>query len=275
MFKPEEGTNINHVAMESVNGKVDLTFNGTRWMVNDKYEADRQLIKLLFAILEKTEPKRPVSTNQLDSVNYQLLKKGVDVNLFEDTHLVLSFRAGGNTQKTEAYFQRKDDGLPYVMTVPGYRLYISYLFELDENGWRDKRIFNFNWRNFKSLNMLLSDDPSQNFEVSFQDQFFGIKGIASVDTTKLSDYLDAVSLLAAEQFILPGFSTLYDSLLKTNPAFHLEVKDISDKTYSLDLYAPMANDPNVLGRLNGNQPAIFTRSTILPIAKKRAFFPIK
>jgi hypothetical protein len=271
LFKLEEGVNVNRVKLESPSGKVTLDFNGTRWSVNNNYEADRQLIKLLFATLEKAEPKRPVSTNQLKSVDSLLSRNGVAVSLYEGEQLVQSFQAGGNIQKTESYFQKAGQP-PYVMTVPGYRLYVSYILELDESGWRDKRVFNFNWRNFKSLNMIVPGDPSQNFEVSFKDQFFGITGIDAGDTTKLNDYLDAVSLLNADQFLKPGVSPLYDSLVKTRPAFRIEIKDIADKTYSLDIFTPLKNDPSVLGKIEENQPVIFNPNNILPIARKRNYF---
>lgn len=272
LFRLDEGTNINRIELTSAASKVTLNFNGAKWTVNNNYEADRQLIKLLFATLEKAEPKRPVSTSQLDSVNSMISKDGVTVNLYEGENLIQSFRAGGNQHKTEAYFQKSIDQPPYVMIIPGYRLYVSYILELDENGWRDKRVFNFNWRNFKRLNMIVPGDPKQNFEVSFKDQFFGITGMTEVDTTKLNDYLDAVSLLTADQFIKPGFSVLYDSLIKTEASFRIEVRDIAEKTYSLDIFPPLKNDPQVLGRLDENQSVLFNRNNILPIARKRNYF---
>jgi hypothetical protein len=275
LFKPKDVSGINKIMLESKSDTVWLDFNGTRWMVNNQYEADQQLIKLLFATLEKAEPKRSVSNNQRDTVSSQLLQTGVLVKLFDNQTLMQAFRAGGNQQKTETYFQKLDDEIPYLITIPGYRLYVSYILELDENGWRDKRIFNFNWRNFKSLTMILPDEPAQNFEVSFKDNFFGIREIASADTTKLNDYLDAISLLTADQFISPGLSTRYDSILKTTPAFSIEVKDISDKTYTLNLYPSGAHDQIIFGRLGPNQGVLFNRNRITPIARKKAFFIAK
>ncbi|MBK5278106.1 MAG: hypothetical protein JJE09_04500 [Bacteroidia bacterium] len=275
LFKPKDGSKINHITLESGDRKVALDFDGTRWMLNNKYEADGQLIKLLFATLEKAEPKRPVANNQLDSINSMLSRKGVIVNIFGDETLVQSFTAGGNAQKTEAYFRKATGQPPYLMAIPGYRYYVSYILELDEAGWRDKRIFNFNWRNFKNLKVIVSVDPIQNFEVSFKDNYFGIVGLVSIDTTKLNDYLDAVSLLSADQFINHGLSSVYDSLLKTQPGFRIEVSDISDKTYSLDLFEPVKNDPNVLGKLDDRQPVLFKRNDIPLIAKKKAFFTSK
>jgi hypothetical protein len=272
LFKPKEDVKIDHISLQSSTDKVDLDLDGVRWTVNHQYEADRQLVKLLFATLQKAEPKRPVSPTILDSTNMLLSKKGVTVSLYEGDNLVQSFRAGGNIQKTEAYFQKSDGQLPYVMSIPGYRLYVSYIFELDEDAWRERRIFNFNWRNFKSLKMILSNDPSQNFEVSFKDQFFSISGMASVDTTKLNNYLNAVSLLSADQFIKAGVSDRYDRLLKTEPSFRIEVKDIADQVYSLDIFSPEKDDPTVVGKLEEDQLVVFGRNNILPIAKKRNFF---
>ncbi len=37
------------------------------------------------------------------------------------------------------------------MNIPGYRVYVSGIFELDESGWREKRVFAFNWQNFQKL----------------------------------------------------------------------------------------------------------------------------
>ncbi len=272
LFKVEDVSKINKVALTASSGQVLLEYNGTRWMVNKKYEADRQLIKLLFATLEKVEAKRAISGNQLDSVNAIISRGGVEVQLYENESLLQSFRAGGNVQKTESYFQKTKDELPYIVTIPGYRLYVSYILELDENGWRDKRVFNFNWRNFKSLNTVIPNDPSQNFEASFKDQFFGITNMAAVDTTKLNDYLDAVSLLSADQFIRPGFSALYDSLVNTSPSLRVEIKDIADKVYSLALYPRLRNDPFVLGKTGENDLLLFNRNSILPIARKRNYF---
>src|SRR5882762_3115828 len=68
LFQIENLDKIDHVLLESTKGKTDLKFNGTKWMVNEKYEADRQMIRVLFATLKQTIAKRQVAAHLQDSL---------------------------------------------------------------------------------------------------------------------------------------------------------------------------------------------------------------
>src|SRR6185369_1823096 len=105
-----------HVLLESTKGKTDLKFNGTKWMVNEKYEADCQMITVLFATLKQTIAKRQVATHSQDSLKKEISSSGVKISCFEAGSLSKEIWAGGNAQKTETYFQLKD-GKPYVVTI--------------------------------------------------------------------------------------------------------------------------------------------------------------
>src|SRR6188474_1254135 len=71
---------VDQITLESKNGKVDLKFNGSRWKVNGHYEADPNMIEVLFATLQQVEPKRPVANSLQDSTNNALSQNGVKVN---------------------------------------------------------------------------------------------------------------------------------------------------------------------------------------------------
>lgn len=271
LFRVADQEKVDKVWLQSGQKNVELKYDGAHWRVNQKYEADAQLINVLFATLDQARPKRSVSSNLQDSIGAKLMREGVEVTLFVGNDLVKKFRAGGNEKKTESWFM-EDGDKPYVMTIPGYRAYVSYVLELGEEAWRDKRIFNFNWRNFKSLNASVKSDPGQDFEVTFVDKFFTIPGLAKVDTTRLNDYLDAVSLLSANQIITAHLSPAYDSLLKTEQAFQIKVKDIADHNYQLQVWPPLKNDTNILARWNAEDVVLFDRAQISAIARKKSYF---
>src|SRR5436190_17186899 len=67
-FKAITSEKVDHVMLQSQSGTVDLKFENRRWRVNDKWDADMQMIKLLFATLSQTEVRRPVANNIKDSV---------------------------------------------------------------------------------------------------------------------------------------------------------------------------------------------------------------
>lgn len=271
IFRVSDFKAVDKITLASTQaGAVEITFNGTRWRVNNKYDADRGLIDVLFATLQQAEPKRPVAAALKDSLLHRVKTKGVKVSLFEGSAKLKYFYAGGNASKTQAYFNTETDSL-YIVVIPGYRVYTSGIFELDENGWRDKRVFNFNWRNFKTLTATFAATPQQDFSVALLDKYFGIKGIANTDTTRLNAYLDAVSLLALDEFIAAGYSKHYDSLMNTPPAIKIEVKDIADRVYALHIYKPQKNNAYVLGKM-GNEFVLFNFKKIAPLVRGRMYF---
>jgi hypothetical protein len=254
---------------------ISLHVENNKWSVNNTYSADLNMIQVLFATIDQIEPKRQVGINQKDSISRLLQTEGSTVRFFENDNLQLEFQAGGNARKTEAWYQRTSEMNPYVMVIPGYRVYGSGIFEIDANGWRDKRIFNFNWRNFKTLTTTVSKESAQGFMISMKQNMFGVHGIPEADTTKLNDYLDAVSLLVGDQFISPGYSARYDSLAKTQSSFKIEIADIASRSYSLELFPPLKNDSYVLGKLGEVEFILINREKIIPLARKRDYFKKK
>lgn len=272
VFQVEDLESITRVELISPNGSVDLAFNGTRWRVNDQYDADRNMINVLFATVQQATPKRTVAGTKTDSVYRQLTDSGVKVSLYEGQDLRKTFYAGGNVQKTQALFANPDTQEVYVMAIPGYRVYVSGILELPESGWRDKFVFGFNWRNFRSLEASFNKAPSENFTISMVKDYFGIEGLASVDTARLNTFLDDVSLLTVDEYVPePG---LADSLLQLKPDFQVEVTDVANRVYRLRLFNSTQSS-RVFGVIQDRDAALFDPEKIRGLLKPKSFFKKK
>jgi hypothetical protein len=271
LFRIENLNKIDHVILESPKGKTELQFKDGKWKVNGEFDADKRLIDVLFATIEQAVPKREISSSKGDSIAKALSQSGTTVSFLEGHDVRKKFIAGGSTGKTQAYFQLPD-GKTYVMVIPGYRVYVSGIFEAEGILFRDKRIFNFNWRNFRSLESRFPAEPKEDFIVSFKDRYFGIEGMTDIDTTKLNDYLDAVSLLDAREYLSTPQTSVYDSLLKTVPSFTVEVKDIASRSYLLEVFPPAKTKTTVLGRTGKGDLVLFDKESIARLAKKKAYF---
>ncbi len=272
LFKVEDQTKIDRVILKKSGEEIKLHFDGSKWMINDSFEADRQLIQVFFATLLQAEPRRPVAQRLRDSIHQQITKAGVEVKLFEGEILMKDFLVGGNDRKTETYYELNNDISPYLMTIPGYRVYVAAIFELTSYDWRDKRIFNFNWQNFKRLTASFQGNAKENFAISFQDKFFGLEGNPSADTTRLNDYLDAVSLVQVIRYLSSDESAKYDSLLATTPYCSIEATDIANRSYRLDLYSPIQQVPGILGKLQDGQTVLISREDIIRLDRKKSHF---
>lgn len=267
VFAVIETEKVNRVTLSRASDTVTLAYDGTRWTVNGR-DADVQMVKVLMATLRQAEPHRPVAARMVDTVNAQLARRGTRVTVEQNDGTTLTFQAGGNRGKTEAWFVKAGDAQPYIMIIPGYRVYVSGIFELEAAGWRNKRIFDFNWRNFKSLTASYPKEPASGFTVEMKQRYFGIRGLDPVDTTKLNDYLDAVSLLLAKRFVTGAV----DTVTRGGPVARVEILDIADRRYALELFAPLGDEPEAFGRLPDGQWVAFDRADIASIVRRRGWF---
>ncbi len=263
IFKVEDLKAIDKVELRAGKDTIQLSFVGNKWMVNGTEPADRDMVDVLFATLLQAEAKRPVAESINDSLVQHLQQSGVVVSLFEQGSLMKSFTAGGNIAKSEAYFVN-DAAQAYVMQIPGYRVYVSGVFELSESDWRDKYVFAFNWTNFKNLRVAFAGKPADDFEIKMLDDYFGIEGI-QVDTTRLNDFLDAVSLLTVDQYVLG------DSLRQQLPVLTITVSDIADRQYKLSVYG-ISDKGKTACYLNEKQAAWVDNRKLARLIRNRGFF---
>ncbi|NJN41096.1 MAG: hypothetical protein HC811_01445 [Flammeovirgaceae bacterium] len=163
-------------------------------------------------------------------------QSGINVSLYSEGEVITNFVAIGNPGKTESYIMEVD--VPEVVVIPGYRVYVNYVFELPEYAWKQKRIFDFNWRNFKSLQVSFSEMNNDGFTIELDGGYFDITGSIETDTTRLNDFLDAVSLLEADEAVS-------EQVLNPDLALmDLTVQDISGRT--LYLHVQRTDNPQIL-----------------------------
>ena len=269
LFQIENLDKIDHVLLESAKGKTDLKFNGSKWIVNERYEADRQMITVLFATLKQTIAKREVASHLQDSLKKGISSNGIKVSCFEAGSLSKEIWVGGNAQKTETYFQPKD-GKPYVVTIPGYRVYVASIFELASNDWRTKQVFNFNWQNIKNLEVKYPIDPRQGFIASFKGKFFSIEGMAT-DTTKLDRFMDGLFQLRAERILDSTEVKNYSNDLAQSTMMEIVINDIGNRSYPLILLQPEKDSKYIVGKIN-EEVVLINPLALKEIFRKRDYF---
>jgi hypothetical protein len=268
VFKNIEFEGVDKIRIENSSDTVELSFTNSRWTVNNEYPADRNLVTLFFATLKQAEAKREINDALADSLSKNSNTKS-RVTLYADGQAVQTLEASGNSSKTQSFFKDVKSGKTYLMTIPGYRVYVSGIFELTTGGWRDKMVFgNFNWRNFQSLEVQFPEKPTENFKVMAEGAgLFGIAGIKT-DTAKLNTYLDDVSLITVEDY--PESTSLRDSLTRVKPFLNLFINDITGKQLSLKVYREKKS--GVLGLWMDNQPVLFDPQRVRNIIRPKSFF---
>jgi hypothetical protein len=265
IFKPSDLKSVDEVRLLRSHDSVNLSFNGSAWVLDGKYEADRSMIQVLFATLQQVEPKRPLTGAMRDSVENKFASEGTTVELLAEGTVIKKFQAVGNNNKTTGYF-RTAEGEIYVMTIPGYRVYVAGVLELTTSGFRNKYAFGFDWQNFKSLQARFSERPAENFAVSMTKNYFAIEGLAQTDTTKLYNYLDKVATLTVDDFP----ENIAVDTITQKPVVEIFVTDIASRKYRLRVF-PSSTPALLTGLLNG-EPVSVSESKIRPLMKGKSFF---
>lgn len=269
VFQVEKLDEISKVELTSPGTSVYLAYDGRQWRVNEQFNADAGMIRVLFATLRQAQAKRRVAAAGQDSLFHALAESGVKVSLYAGETLRKTFFAGGNPAKTLAFFADPETQEVYVMTIPGYRVYVSGILELGVNGWRDKFVFGFNWRNFARLEVRFPEKTAEGFTVSMQKDFFAVEGLPETDTAKLNTFLDNVSLLTVEEYL--SELKLTDSLKETIPKMEIVVSDIANRNYRLRLFDP-GKSRKGYGLVQDSQAVLFDRRKIEALLKPRSFF---
>ncbi|RAW01806.1 DUF4340 domain-containing protein [Pseudochryseolinea flava] len=267
-FKKYDLKTVDKVMLLQGSDTVVLTTDGGRWKVNDIYNANGEMIDLLFATMMAAEPRRPVSSAMNDSIYEQLQVSGVKVSMHAGATVLTTFLAGGNPAKTQAYFASESDKKVYYMVIPGYRVYVSGIFENPVGGWRTTRVFDFNWQNFQRLVTNFPGNEGNNFSIEMKDFQVNLIGVNPVDTAKLNTYLDAVSLLTVDQYLSKDPSL--DSLLLLKPLQTLTISDIGDRKHSLSFY-PYGPE-GYAGLIDEKDWAFFDRRKVAEIVHSKDFF---
>lgn len=257
---------VNRVLLESPSGTTDLVVQGSRWVVNNSFPADRGLIEVLFATLQQAEPKRPVATSIQDSVAAAVRANGVKVQLYSGGGPVKTFYAGGNSEKTQAYFVLPEEAEAHLMAIPGYRVYVSGIFELSALGWREKLVFDFNWRNFKNLRASFRN-PKGDFSVGLDGNIAVLENAAEADTARLNTFLDQISMLSVEDYLETPPSG--DSSRISQPFVTFSIADIGGRTFSLEVFELQGK---FYGRLNNQVWATLDERKVLPLLRPKEFF---
>ncbi len=224
-FQVQDTSMITGLILQKGTDQIQIERKGDRWIIDGSLKADPALIKILNAIMSRVEVVRPVSAADIGEVRTELQQNGVEVRLMggSDLNLVV----GGNPSKTQSYFATQDLGEIFLVSIPGYDNYLSGVFELTKNQWRDRVLFSSTWRSLQGLSIEYLDDSKEDLSIAYANDFINVKGVNALDTMVLMSYLNQYERFQHNDFLEPGQFPKYDSLLNAKAIVKIKVSDIN------------------------------------------------
>jgi|GEM_PF-2648375 len=262
LFVMENIDQVDRVVIYRGEEVIDCRAFAGGFMINDRFPMDQNLLTVLAAVLQQVRVLRPLSGQEQQEVRASIYQTGSQVQVFQGDNLLLSFWSGGDRSKQNTYFV-SEDGVVYVVHLPGYASYVYGLFELPLSKWRSRTVFFNTWRSLLSYSYQDYKVSGNDFQIKYKDPFFAVSGIYQLDSNKVMNYLqDLVSLKA---------SSIVDTTYQGMPWLELSTTDIDPgKNQTLILYGDQSQ-ASVLGKA-GDQFFIFRTADLEPLLKSSEYF---
>lgn len=235
-FAVEDTASIDKIFMVTKeNQQVLLERNNNNWMVNEKYYARKDAITMLLATMHNLSDKEPVAKSLFKTVVSNLAVKSIKVEIYQKGKLKKIYYVGGPTKnKYGTYMLLENSSQPFVMEIKGFKGYLTPRYFVDENQWRDRTIFKYNFSEIASVKVELPLADNESFKVTnLGDNHYkleslnGKSNIVGFDTIKVKQYLASFKRISFDSFVKYIEEEKKDSVLASIPHYIITVKQFN------------------------------------------------
>ena len=230
-----------------------------KWIVNDKYPAQKSNIDLLLKTLKNIEVQQPVAKAAHDNIVKELAVNAVKVEIYQRVFridlfgqarwfphekLTKVYYVGGATQSNLGCFMLMEHATePYIVFLPGFRGFVSPRYSPIEKYWRDYNIFKKSISEIAAVKIEIPATPDFSYEVrnrgknkfslvSLSDH----KELPDYDTLKLYNFLTGFRNLNYEALLNDMDKARKDSILASQPFIIITLTDTTGVSRTIKTY---------------------------------------
>ena len=214
-----------------------------KWMVNGKYYARPDAMKVLLETIASVDVKSPVGKAALPNVIKQLATHSVKVEIYKGSELSKVYYIGGATQdQTGTYMVLENSSVPFITHKPGFMGYLTGRYFTDEEMWRDNAVFLYSFKDIASVEVKISSTPEKSFTALNEgNNVFSLldnqgKSVNGYDAQLVKEYMAGFKKVRCESYSKAFTPQRLDSLLKTQPIGSLSVTNRKGEVNKLKLY---------------------------------------
>ena len=206
---------------------IELEREGNRWHLNKKYYARRDAVKILLETLKNISVKSMVAKQSYNTIIKQLSTSGIKCEIYMNGKQKPDkvIYVGSETPDTKGTFMMlENSSVPFVTEIPGFEGYLTPRFFLNEQEWRDKTVFDVNYKDIRSVQAVYHPDSMRSFRIDFDSENkFSVSSpvtgqkLQRPDTAAVVNYLSQFEYLNFEFFDFMMKQVQRDSMLALPP----------------------------------------------------------
>ncbi len=146
---------------------VKLTREGDRWLVNDKYLANKSAMESMLTVLRDVDVKYVPPRASYSTIIQSIAGLGIKVEIYDRRdNLMKAYYIGGVPQDERGnFFIMEDADQPYVVHLPYFVGNLRARFTLSEEQWRDRAIFSERTSEIKKISVRYPSQEDESFIV--------------------------------------------------------------------------------------------------------------
>lgn len=267
-FAVKEREDITKIILTDTEHKqIILTKTKGIWMVNNQFEARKELIESVIDAATRMTILSPVPRSAHDNVLRELMAKNVKAEIFTDeaNKPEKTYYVGGPTldgQGTYLLLERGGKPLarPHIVYIPGFHGYVTHRFTTDEENWRSKVLFQYAESQIKSVSVHYPESEANSFAINkVSNDSFALSPTNekfiihdSYRQSFIRQYLGFFSSISIEAF--DNQYSKRDSLIHTTPYCIITVTDADNSVNTARLFRmPISKRSKVQFDEKGNE----------------------
>jgi len=270
-FAVKDTANIVKIYMVDKNNQ-SVLFNRTDkgWMLNGNIKAHEKNVTMLLKTIKSLEIKYPVPQKSFNNIVKLLAGSSVKVEIYKNDYYIniggihlfpyiktaRVFYVGAATQDNMGtYMIMEGAERPYVVTIPGFRGFVSARFTTDFKDWQSHAIFHIPYENIAEIKVEKLENPEQSYQIRKLESGYEIMALQSrqimpdYDTVALYTFLDSFKNINFEAVIDDMSEHRKDSLLNSIPVHIIHITETNGTKHELKTFKMFAgiNQEEVYG----------------------------
>ena len=248
-FAIEDTASIDKIFITDAQGKsVTLTKSENTWMVNGKYDARPDNIRLLMKTFSRIDVKSPVPKAAFNNIVKSLATGAIKVEIYQGEDLPgKTYYVGGATMDNQGtYMLLETEGVkstvPFIMYIPGFTGYLTTRFFTEPEQWRDAVVFRYLPEDIQSIEVNYFETPNESCIINNDKGKYSLLNfdtkemVSNVDTSQLRNYVERYQKIYYEMVDIESSKEKIDSIVASSPFFSIKIKDVNGKSNKLVAY---------------------------------------
>jgi len=257
-FAVSDTANIVKIFMVDKNNRsITIERDGHSWVLNGHLKAHTINMRMLLKTLKNLEVKYPVPRKMHNNIVKSMAGNAIKVEIYKnDYHINIGqihlfpfvdkarvFYVGSATQDNQGTFMLIEGAeRPYVVTIPGFRGFVSARFTTDPKDWLSHEIFRIKYNHIADIKVETPENPNRSFEIRKLDEGYEIMSLANrqilpaYDTVALFTFLDSFKNINYESLLDEMPQEKIDSLLSSQPSHIIHITEDNGTKHELKTY---------------------------------------